>query len=584
MLIDYGYRVSKETLMITALLNTVIDLFNPIQLFGPIFDKELRVSSRRRKYYVLRSVYIAFLTIFLILAWLEAVRYVSSSSLYLTSRMANAGKTIVVTIVWFQFIVTQFIAVIMLSTSISDEIYSGTLGVLMTTPITGSQIVLGKLFSRLLQVVLLLSITLPLLAIVRVFGGVPWDYVVSSFCITLTTAIFFGSVSLFFSIFCRKSYVAIILAAFTLGILFGLPLFTNGSRANINGIIIIHLNPYLTLSWSTYFMHNPGITGVISFFSWLVHCSLMLVVSSAVLSVCVAFVRKVALAQAAGHPTFLQRLRRIHWPVLPKNIFIRTSDGQIRHVKGPPVIWREMTSRLSSREKLFVGTIIGVELIMIIAMYLFPIISSNFGLGETYTIYYAIFMGLGLLSITIFPATCIASEKEARTWPLLLTTTLSRWQILLGKCIGVLRRAIPAWMLLFIYLIPFLGMWENNLADLIRIIFLVSGMTIFLCGTGFYFSTRFKRSSPAVLTNFILAAMVWGVIPYLLYLLMESFRVRGNFRDMIEYFMNTAPFVQAIEMMSGRSHSNSAYFIYGYIFFGFVFLWLAERRLRRNIF
>jgi ABC-type transport system involved in multi-copper enzyme maturation permease subunit len=379
-----------------------------------------------------------------------------------------------------------------------------------------------------------------------------------------------------------------------LGILFGLTLFIAGydisdffswgRRPNTDMIALLHLNPYLTLNVSTDIMLNPRFAGRISYFFWPVHCGLMLAASSVVLSVCVLLVRKVALAQAAGRSTFIERLRRIHWPVSARNTIPETSNGQIRHIKGPPVIWKEMTSRLSSREKLFVGTIIAVELIMIVAMYLFPIISDNFGLGETYTVYYGIFMGLGLLSITIFPATCIASEKEARTWPLLLTTTLTGWQILLGKCVGVLRRAIPAWMLLFIYLIPFLGIWENNLADLIRIILLVSGMTIFLCGTGIYFSSRFRRSSSAVLTNFILAALVWGIIPFLLFLLIESCRIEGNIRDMLEYFMNTAPFVQAIEMMSGHSHHNSAHFIYGYIFLGLVFVWLAKRRLRRDIF
>lgn len=584
--------------MTAASINIFTNIFNLTRFFGPIFDKELRVSSRRQKNYTLRFVYIILLTIFLALAWLNAVQYIGSSALNLVARMADAGKTVIRMIIWFQFIVTQCIAVLLLSTSISDEIYNRTLGVLMTTPITSFQIVAGKLFSKLLQVMLLLAISLPLLAIVRVFGGVPWNYVISSLCITLTTVIFFGSVSLFFSIFSRKSYVVIILTALILGVLFGLPLFIAGydisdffswgRRLNTNMIALLHLNPYLTLNLSTDIMLNPRFAGRISYFFWPVHCGLMLAVSAVVLSVCVLLVRKVALAQAAGYPTFLERLRRIHWPVSARKTVPKKTNEQIRHVKGPPVIWKEMTSRLSSREKLFVGTIIGVELIMIVAMYLFPVISENFGMGETYALYYAVFMGLGLLSITIFPATCIACEKEARTWPLLLTTTLTGWQILLGKCVGVLRRAIPAWTLLFIYLIPFLGMWKNNsadlLGDLVRIILLISGMTIFLCGTGIYFSSRFRRSSTAVLTNFTLAALVWGVIPFLLFLLIESFRIGGKIREMLEYFMNTAPFVQAMEMVSGHSDHDSSHFIYSYLFLGFVFIWLTKRRLRSDIF
>jgi ABC-type transport system involved in multi-copper enzyme maturation permease subunit len=110
-------------------------------LTGPIFDKELRVSSRRRRNYVLRFVYLALLTIFLALVWFEEVSY-RGAAVYTVSRMARAGQSIILTIVWFQFCATQLAAIIMLSTSISDEIYHRTLGVLMTTPINAFQIVM----------------------------------------------------------------------------------------------------------------------------------------------------------------------------------------------------------------------------------------------------------------------------------------------------------------------------------------------------------------------------------------------------------------------------------------------------------
>ena len=140
--------------MAAALINFVTKSLSLAWLTGPIFDKELRVSSRRRRNYVLRFVYLALLTLFLVLIWLEEVK-VRGSAAYRISRMARAGQTIVVFAIWFQFCATQLIAVIMLSTSISDEIYNRTLGVLMTTPINSFQIVIGKLFSKLLQLILL---------------------------------------------------------------------------------------------------------------------------------------------------------------------------------------------------------------------------------------------------------------------------------------------------------------------------------------------------------------------------------------------------------------------------------------------
>ena len=193
-----------RSIVTAALFNFVVRLVSLSWLTGPIFDKELRVSSRRRRNYVLRFAYLVLLTILLVMFWVMAVPS-GQSGLYQSSRMAEAGQIVIACIVWFQFGVTQILAGIMLSTSISDEIYHKTLGLLMTTPISSFQVVVGKLLSKLLQLLLLMAISLPLLAIVRVFGGVPWGFIVSGLCLTLTSVLFVGSLSLFFSIFSRKA-------------------------------------------------------------------------------------------------------------------------------------------------------------------------------------------------------------------------------------------------------------------------------------------------------------------------------------------------------------------------------------------
>ena len=63
------------------------------RLSGPIFDKEMRVSSRRRRNYVLRFLYIGFFTFLVAVAWLENVVH-RTSSVYQASRMAAAGQSI----------------------------------------------------------------------------------------------------------------------------------------------------------------------------------------------------------------------------------------------------------------------------------------------------------------------------------------------------------------------------------------------------------------------------------------------------------------------------------------------------------
>ena len=348
--------------MTTALYNLVWKVLSLSWLTGPILDKELRVSSRRRRNYILRSAYLAFMTIFLIFFWIEAVRY-GGSSLYRASRMAQAGQIIIAFIVWFQFCATQVVAVVMLSTSISDEIYNRTLGLLMTTPISSFQIVVGKLFSKLLQLVLLLAISLPLLAIVRVFGGVPWDYVVSSLCVTLTTVILVGSLSLFFSIFSRRAYVVIILTTMTLAAVFALlPLLafmawhTMGLRQFVSErsllSVLLAPNPYCTMFFKTIAMLEPRAAAGMPTSFWTLHCGIMLAAAAVIFILSVIIVRRVALRQATGQLDGSSRKGRSDKKAAHDPSRRQEFAAALRPVKGPPVIWKELRFSLLGRHKI----------------------------------------------------------------------------------------------------------------------------------------------------------------------------------------------------------------------------------------
>jgi len=596
-----------KLIMTTALFNFVSEFLSLSWLTGPIFDKELRVSSRRRRNYVLRFAYLALLTIFLVLFWLEAVPYRGASGAYLSSRMARAGQTIILFIVWFQFCVTQIVAVIMLSNSISDEIYHRTLGLLMTTPISSFQIVMGKLASKLLQLVLLLAISLPLLAVVRVFGGVPWDYVISSLCMTLTAAIFVGSLSLFFSIFSRRSYVVIIITFFTLGMLFAVLPFMTGMLCNtITGHwpgkalteLIFYPNPYVVLAFNTDMMMSPRGVGSYNL-SWSLHCAIMLAGSAFVLFLSVCWVRKVALRQATGQLGTSSRRRSKRKPASA------SADRQVRaaaprRVRGPAVLWKELRAPVLGRRKItMLAAIIGGLTLLFIT---YGLCEREGILDEEgiHMLYVSIFMGLGMLFTIVIPATCITSEKESRSWPLLLATTLSDWKIISGKFIGILRRCLPIWFVLFGHIIVFTLVQMIYPIAIIQMAILVSWIVVFLSGTGLYFSSRFRRTTTAVMMNFALAAVIWAIVPLLLVLIV----LMMHEHEFLEAYMDTNPFVHAVVIMEGTVNGGSLGHYYwltfemgavesttwmltcmlGYMFLGFLFVWRAKHRLRRNIF
>jgi len=597
---------------VAVVLNSLRNVFSLSWLTGPIFDKELRVSSRRRRNYVLRFAYLALLTAFLALFWIQMTRF-GGSGLYQISRMAEVGKQIIASIVWFQFIITQIVAIVMLSTSISDEIYNKTLGLLMTTPVNSFQVVMGKLFSKLLQLMLLLAISLPLLAVVRVFGGVPWSYIVSSLSITLTTAIFMGSISLFFSIFTRKAYVAIILTVLAVGMLFALIPLMSAMIYNVLDLdmripekqffpIILLPNPYCNMFFNTMMMTVPrGALGGMPSFHWPLHCGIILAASAVVLSISVIKVRKVALRQATGQLGILTRRRR-----KGKKASAAGRDdpaATVRTVAGPPIIWKELRFPLLGRRKVASLVIITICLLMLLVTYLLCGVENMLDDEDIHNVYAFIFLGIGVLFTTVLSSTSITSEKEARSWPLLLATTLDDNQILTGKFVGIVRRCFPAWLLLIGHTVVFSLTGLIHPVAILQMTLLAGWIVGFLGCTGLYFSTCFKRTTTAVLMNFAVVALLWAVLPFLLAILGA---IDSDLRPMVEVYMDTNPFVHSIVIMEAAignpgnyrwvsfdSSQDTGTFgstiwmlicAAGYLSVGFLFSRRAKKRFRRNVF
>ncbi len=596
--------------MTGAVYRFVGRIFRSLWVAGPIFDKELRVSSRRRRNYVLRFVYLGLLVIFLSLVWLGFV-HSGSSGLYTASRMAEAGKFIIAYIIWFQFCAAQVVAVIMLSTSISDEIYNRTLGTLMTTPINSFQIVMGKLFSKLLQLILLLAISLPLLAMVRVFGGVPWGYVISSLCITLTTILFVGSLSLFFSIFNKRAYTAIITTFVLIVVLFALApyLAAFGCKAitghwpnqKMTGIIFCP-NPYFAMFVKTISMLEPRSVGNLPSSLWYLHCVIVLGASAIVLFVSVIFVRKVALRQATGQ-TIVSSGRRSSKKIAAQlQSTGRTKIARIRRVKGPPVAWKELCAPLVGKHKLLTYLTVFFAFVLLVVSYGLFAGEGMLDDRETHIIYAVIFLGLGLLLSVVVPATSISSEKEARSWPLLLSTTLSNWQIILGKFLGVLRRCLLGWVLLLGHIVFFSITGFIHPVGLLQITILIISVSIFLACSGLYFSSLFKRTTSAVIMNLLLAASLWIILPLFANIAAQISRFG---RDTAGTYADANPFIQAVCIMDATAHGGSLskydwiglksgdsalatvwilLCMLAYSFVGFCFLWRAKCRIRRGIF
>ena len=575
---------------------------SPRWLVGPILDKEMRVSSRRLRNYVVRAAYLALLTLFVTLAWLDAAPHNPSGALR-TVEMARAGQGITILIVWFQFLACQVVAIVMLSTAISDEIFHRTLGVLMTTPINSFQIVIGKLAGRLLQVVLLMGLSLPLLAIVRVFGGIAWVFLVGAWVLTLTTTLFVGSVSLLFSIFCRRAYVVITWTVLGLGALWGvIPLLAAlvGTHYKIINerqleVFLSWTHPYFGLVQLSAWFMSPwavplpfGVHG-----AWLWPSLVMVIGTIGVLTLAVFRVRVVARRQitgdmpASGGPSKMRGGKRTSAWLIP--------------VHGCPVLWKEMRAPLLGRRRWLIVLGTALALGMLSVIYVVAADERAFGEQAFHVSMVFFLMMVGALFCIVTPATTITSEKESRSWPILLGTTLSDWRIVLAKGLGSMRRGLPAWVFLAGHVVVFTVVGFIHPMAILQLAMVVTGLVAFLTGTGLYFSSRFKHTTTAVIANLAVPTVLWGLVPIVMAMILTMSDTRP---DPIIAYMGLCPFAQAMVITDtcARGWKLQMYHLGDYnldtgeamvfllmtmalfILLGLVFAGRAKTNLRRRIF
>ncbi len=99
--------------------------------------------------------------------------------------------------------------------SISAEREKQTLDLLVVTPITSLAIVAAKLVSGLAYLFLLIVASLPMTAIVFVFGGVGIEDMLRAYLVLVATAIGLGSIGVFYSALMKRTQAATMASYFT---------------------------------------------------------------------------------------------------------------------------------------------------------------------------------------------------------------------------------------------------------------------------------------------------------------------------------------------------------------------------------
>ncbi len=107
-------------------------------------------------------------------------------------------------------------------------------------------------------------------------------------------------------------------------------------------------------------------------------------------------------------------------------------------------------------------------------------------------------------------------------------------------------------MLLLVYMILFSFAELLHSVAIVHIAVILIGVTILLCASGIYFSSRFKHTTSAVIANFAFAAVIWLLIPLVAFAIMDFFK----FNNRIAYLVaNANPFIQANVVIRAAAES-----------------------------
>jgi ABC-2 type transport system permease protein len=173
-----------------------------------IIVKELRGRMRGRRAFIVMTIHVLLLTL---LAWMfqrlneEQLANSGQFGGQATYASASVGRGIFVGLMMLQTLIVAVLAPAATAGAISSEREHQTLELLAVTPISSLAIVLGKLLSALAWVFVLILASIPVTALVFVFGGVAPDDMLRAYVVLFATVIGLGSVGIFFSALTRRT-------------------------------------------------------------------------------------------------------------------------------------------------------------------------------------------------------------------------------------------------------------------------------------------------------------------------------------------------------------------------------------------
>lgn len=435
---------------------------------GPVFYWELLTTSRRLRYYLARS---AFGLILLFVLWNtfdNTLGWASRRGQPVSISALSNFATSCFTGILFALGAAVLILVPALAAGvIADEKQRKTLNYLLASSLTSAEIVLGKAAARFLHLTVILALSLPILSLLTLLGGITPSSVLGAILASATTGFFLTGFAVLVSTYMRKVRDAVV-AVYAFEAFWLLAPFLIDQMAMLMRV------QYQVLEWISLLLRPLYFTSPL----WLLRSSIIRggasqVVDSLVLmcsSQVVAGFLFLGIAVLRLRPVYCRQMggeRRRVARVLTLNLLPKRWRRPRQPCGDQAMYWKELwMSRAPGASKWItqVGILFGLGLLaysMSEVTYKAVQEFLSYGYradGRTFNrdnfqtslrVSSAVIYTIWGLSLAIAASLTITAEREEDTWISLLGTPLEAREILFPKMLGCLWRTrfLPALMI-----------------------------------------------------------------------------------------------------------------------------------------
>ncbi len=419
---------------------------------NPITVRLVQSGSRRPKHAYIRSGYLA--ALILVLLW----ALVTAGSGPISYRdMAARGAASFEIVAYLQIGLICILAPVFMAGAIAQEANPKTWDILLTTPLSSAQIVLGNLLGRLFFVLALLAASLPLFALTQYFGGVPGKSILTSYLIAGCAAILVGAIAISLSVSRlagRRAvftfYVAVVsYLAITWAIDVWLRQTGQGAAGGKGVTLMTGINPFLALAAllnpSTYPRAPEGTVRGVG--AWLLETPVSFwCIASSLLSVLLVITSTITVRLGGLAGVGIQSTG-VPWHRRLLGLGGRNAEHRPpRNVWNNPIAWREAAARNSTLGKMlsrwaFIAAGGAFGIILVLMYHSGGLATDEFRLALMATVWGEI--AVTTLVTLYMASTCVSREREDGTLDLLLATPITPAQYLSGKLRGLVAYVLP---------------------------------------------------------------------------------------------------------------------------------------------